>query len=273
MNKTILILFCLGLLSLLSCGGGGSSTSGNKPNTDQYNGSEMPVDWSAVSEEFHPEVFEEEFSSKDLNHIKLSILGISNEVKVTFLEGLTNTGKLKIYRVWAESGNFGRIELDASFNKLKISNYTNNQPYSCSKSIKNRKLVKVSGGCNIFVEVFLPSSAEIEVFSIDKLVSKRFFPMTFDQLLKDIRLGFSQDKMEKIELYLSSYQQSRKTPKLTSLELEKVLKEFSFADKYKYSALKELSVFVTDRENLGRVIDKTFTFSQEREEARRVVGL
>lgn len=64
-----------------------------------------------------------------------------------------------------------------------------------------------------------------------------------------------------------------KSPNITELELEEILKEFRFTDKYKFSALKILHHFVANREKLNSVIENSFTFSFNKEKARRIVDL
>lgn len=275
-SKIILILL---LFLLVSCGGSNNSKKSDDSSGDQGARGErgqatgMPVDWNSVPEKFNPEIVEYQFHTVDLNFIDLSILGVTNQVRVSLSTSLVETGKLKIYRVWGKYASFGRIELNDSFDKLKIENYTGNQPYSCSKAISNRKLVRVEGGCNLYVEVVLPRSSEIEVYSGDNLVSKRYFPMPYGQLIETIDTGFNEDKLEAIENFLASYNATGKVPTLSSIELEDILKEFTFADEYKFSALNKLYRYLVDSEQLGVVIENSFTFSSEREKARRIVGL
>lgn len=283
MRLLLRVMLLTSFLLTTSCGdsGGNSGDSnkidddngGNGPSRSGNQASKMPVDWKSVPSKFNPEIHEEEFSVKDLSFIDLRILGISDEVSVKQSDKLSSMGKLKIYRVWQNTASFGRIEIDASFNKLKVRNYTGGLPYSCSKGITNKQLVDVDGGCNLFVELTLPSSSEIEVYSGDSLVSNRYFPMTFDELLDNVDRGFNEDKIEAVDEFLRTYKQTGKKPKLLSLELEQILKEFTSADKYKFSALKKLYISVSDQENLNEVIENSFTFESDREFARRIVGL
>ena len=279
MTKILKMILVMGLALSISCGDSGDSSK-NK-NANEGNGVRnvpqqtqvIPVNWNTVSKELNPEIIEEEFSAKNLSFVHLDVIGISNEVNVSFSSNLSLVGRLKIYRVWNKFSNFGRIELNTSFDKLKVENYTGNQPYSCSKRIANRQLVSVEGGCNLFVEVVLPTSSEIEVYSGEKLVSQRFFPMSFDNFITGMSRGFDKEKLEMIENFLSSYTQTGKKLNLSSFELEETLKKFSFASDEKFSALRKLHIFITDRENLNKVIENTFSFSSDREKARLIVGL
>jgi len=276
--KILKMIMVLSLALTVSCGGSGDSRK-NK-NANEGNGVRdpgqtqvMPVNWDSISNEFNPEIIEEEFSTTNLSFVKLGVIGISNEVNVSFSNKLSSIGKLKIYRVWNNSANFGQIELNTSFDKLQVENYTGNQPYRCTHVIRNRQLVSVDGGCNLFIEVILPTSSEIEVYSGDKLLSKRFFPMSFDKLIKEISSGFNNEKLEVVENFIASYRQTGKKLKLSSLELEEILKEFTFTNVDKFSALRKLHVHVIDRENLNKVIENTFSFSSDQEKARRIVGI
>src|SRR5690606_35284302 len=106
--------------------------------------------------------------------------------------------------------------------------------------IRNKKISKLKGGCNLYVKVQLPAATEIEVYSESRLVSKRFFPMSVEQLLKQLDSGFNDDKLAAITTFLESYAQARKRPKLAASDQEEILEEFTFADKYKFTALRKL---------------------------------
>ncbi|MDA8792221.1 DUF4476 domain-containing protein [Bacteriovoracaceae bacterium] len=279
-NYLFLIFLCL--FGLVSCGKNNESGTSSKDdddisndgtNVNQQNVQGMHFDWGNVPAQFDPHVHKEEFDSRGLTRLNLMIIGIENAIQVTFSNHLVDRGVIEFYRARNGEGSFGTIRFRENYNNLDVMNYTGNTAYQCSSRVYQRQLIELQGACNLFIRITLPASSQIEIYSSGRIFSKRYSPMGFDQLMERLNSGFNQDKFEAIEEYISSYRQTDRSLSLSSFQLEKILKKFTFTDDFKYSALIELYSYVLDQRNLEQVINNSFSFASNREKAKRMVGI
>lgn len=272
----------IGMVLLVACGGeSGGGSNNNNDGGDSNNGTRTaesaraPLNFEAIDSKYNPHIHEETFSTRNLNKIDLSVLGIKNEVLIERNESLSGEGSLLLYRVWFKTSNYGYLDMKQSFETLKVRNYTGSNPYSCSKRITNGKIKSLNGGCNLYAKLILPKDEKIEVYSNSNLVSSRYFAMTNNELRSSIAdARANEDKIDVIEAYLKSHSETGETPKLLCDDLEQILSDFRAFDDAKFSALKMLHKYVEDRENLEEhVINEVFRFRDDRLRALRIISL
>lgn len=252
-----------------ACGGSPSDgADGNNPaNKPQP---KNRVNWSTVSSDFNPHIDEIDFRTDGFSKINIDAFGFNDDVEVVYSHEITaGEGYVRIYKVWKEQASWGDLRPRPNGDTLDLKSYGT---YQCSIRITNGQIVELKGGCYVRLQVFLPVSAEIEVYNVGKLITKRFFPMSNSDFLKQLDdATWASDKFAVIENYLWSYEGTNKKPSLTAYELGMVIGEFSWK-KEKLKALSRLHSIVSDRENLENMIDENFS-PFERGEARRIVGL
>lgn len=118
---------------------------------------------------------------------------------------------------------------------------------------------------------FLPVGAEIEVYNLTHLITKRFIPIDNESFLDQLDdATWAEDIFTVIENFLASYSGSKK-PSLTTYELGKAFHEFRRSDN-RFKTLRRLQSFVSDRHNLESMIADEFSHF-DRIEARKIVGL
>lgn len=269
MNAKIVlsILFFLFSTQLTSCGSKSESDSGNTKtgfNPDR-------LDWDSIPSEYNPTIRDVGFTYHGIKQIDLNVFGFAKDVEVVYSNKLSsNSGNLRIFRVWKKSASWGDLTPNQKGDELKLINYGSN---SCSIQTKNGAITELEGGCVIRLQVFLPPGAEIEVYNVGQLISKRFFPIdtfTFLENLDDA-FGSTDKKFDVIEEYLLSYKETNKTPSLTSSQLGVVIKEFSYSDD-KFKALRMLHMYVSDKQNLDEMIEDIFNLFDQ-DEAKQIVGI
>lgn len=280
-NLTTIFFICF--FGLVSCGknneSGKSGSGDDEPNYDdgpyvnQQNIQGMHFDWRNVPAQFNPQVFTKEFDSRGLRKIDLMIVGIVDEINVTYDNNLFDRGIIEIYRVRSGNGSFGTVSSRFMRDKLNVINYARNPEYNCLSRVHNRQLIELQGACNLFVRVVLPTSSQIEVYSRGRIYSKRFSPMGFEQLMDRLNTDFNQNKLEAVEEYISSHKQINRPLQLSSFQLEQVLRKFTFTDDFKYTALLELYPYVSDQRNVEQAINNSFSFPSYRDKAKRMVGI
>lgn len=252
------------LLGLAACGGSGNSDKGPAPSEDKG------VRWQAVSSEFNPTIEEMELETSEVERIELSLFGSADDVVVKYSKRLPEDGGLlRIYKVWKDSVSWGQLQARQDEETLSLAN---SGTYQCSIQVKNGRITALEGGCHVRIEVVLPGGREIEVYGEGRLLSKRFFPLSSPAFLEAFDdATWADDKFAVIADYLKSYKETGKRPKLLAAELGEVIGDFSWAEE-KFKALRKLHRHVTDRENLGAMIDEEFGFF-DREKARDIAGI
>lgn len=257
----------LSLSLLLGCSGG--SGEGKAGNPDQP-APKLRVNWNSIPSEFNPSVDELNFNGADFERIKLNIVGFDNDVEVVYSDSMTaGAVSVRVYKVWKKNASFGNISTKSSGKNLDI---YNTGSYACSIKINNGNITELEGGCYIRLQILLPTNAQIEVYNVGKLITKRFIPIDNATFLKDFSNAIrTDDKFMVIEDFVKSYEASGKTPSITSDELGKVIKDF-IRKEDKLTVLRRLHVFTSDRQNLSGMIDDVFSYF-DRDEAKRVAGL
>ncbi len=267
--KACFLLLGLSIL-LASCGGSKSGSDGG----DSGGGGEKPrraayVNWEAVDSKFNPKVDEIGFQTDGVAKINVDAFSFDRDFEVIYAKDLRpDMGYLRVFKVWAKSVEWYDVKTSRSGQNLDLKNYG---MYKCSIRVQNGEITALEGGCYVRLQVVLPVGSEIEVYNLGHLMTQRFIPMDNQSFLEQLdRASWAKDKFAVIEDFLASYTGSRK-PSVTSSELGKAIHEFSFTEE-KFKALKRLHSIVSDRQNLGTMIENEFSFF-DREEARKIVGL
>ncbi len=263
----VLVLSLLVPLVFLSACGGDSGSNGNEggpaPQSNRIN-------WENVPTEFHPTIEDVKFSTSGIDTVKVDAFGFTNDAEVVYSDEVpAATGYVRIFKVWKKSASWGSV---SPYVQGATVNIRSQGTYQCSIRIRNGQIIELEGGCYVRLQVFLPRAAEIEVYNVGQLISKRFIPISAETLLKNIDHAVGvDDKFASIDDFLNSYAGLSKVPTLTSVQLGEVIGEFSWKEE-KLKALRMLHAFVTDRENLRQMIEKKFSMF-EREEAFAIVGI
>lgn len=238
-------------------------TPDTKPNPNRVN-------WQAVPSQFHPETKDIAFTTNaSIEKIVVDTFGDDN-VEVVYSNTMAaGSGILRMYSVWNESAVWGSTAVRTESKAVRLQS---SGQYQCSIKVENGSITALKGGCYVLQQVILPTGSTIEVYKGDELISKRFIAMSNDTFMEQIdRASFDKDRQAVIADYLKSYQDVGRAPQLTAAALGKVLHPFSFKDA-KMQALSQLHVYVTDRQNLGQMIDNEFSYF-DRQDARKIVGL
>lgn len=251
---------CSGSSGSSGAGGGGNT----KPQRPDY------VNWDSVPTEFNPSIDEVKFqTTNNLEKIHVDFFGFNEDVDVIYTNDLsTGNGLIKIFKVYAKSASWGRVNSESVGKNLEIKSYGT---YQCSIRIENQQIQALEGGCFVRVQILLPIGSELEVYNLGELISERFIPMTNEDFLKRIDdADFSDDKFAVIETFLASYTGTKK-PALASRELGTIINEFMQSSE-KFQVLRRLQLVVSDRQNLRAMIEREFGYF-DREEALKIVGL
>ena len=267
MNKSFKLIFLLVTVVFAGCNGSKSDEKNGDSVTEQQ---KRRIDWASVPREFNPEVFEENFQTNNTNRIYIDMFGFKDDVEVVYTNTLAQgQGYLKIYSVFKDSGSKGSFSSTTNGESLMLNRYGT---YQCSIKTENNKISALKGLCFVRLQVFLPAGSEIEIYNIKQLITKRFIPIDSETFLKNFKdASFKEGKMATINDYLSSYEGMTKAPQLTSNQLGIVIDGFSWKEE-QFEALRKLHMYVSDRQNLGAMIDKEVS-SFDREEAKRICGL
>lgn len=257
--KNILVL-CL-FSGIVACGD--SNKNAEPPDSEAFN-------WDTISSEFNPQIETIEDTLGNAKTISLNLFGF-NDVRLRYSSDLIpGAYRLQLYTV----------NKDARTSLRGVNARTEDQTlylgkrgyYECSYSTTNGTISSVKGACYVRVILTLPAGAEVEVYNLDQLISRRFFPMTNEAFLKALQDAWpSSKKTAVVETYLESYRNLRKAPSLSCNEMYKILGNFIY-DGEKLEVLRLLHAYVSDREGLSELIDRNFSFG-EKEKARRIVGL
>lgn len=228
------------------------------------------LQWESIPSEFNPRVQDEKFSTADIQRIKMDIFDFKRDVEVVYSPDIPkDSGVLRLFSVFKDSASFGGLDVKAEEKNLHLKRYGT---YQCAIKVVNGQITELKGGCYVRLQVFLPPGAEIEVYNVGTLISKRFIPVDVKTFLENIdQARQTEEKFTVIEEFLNSYNGTSKQPTLLAAELGQVIHKFNFAQE-KFRALRRLHALVTDRDNLKTMIESEFSYF-DREEARRIVGL
>lgn len=266
---SLVVLGLLGALTITAC----SSDNDDKKSDNPSDPGVQRVHWDSIPSEYSPRKESFNLQLQSTQKIQMDLFGFTNDVQIHYSDSLpADAGSIDLFTVSKDSKHSLsglNIDEDLSTKSLKLNRYGS---YECSIRIRNGKIAELKGACYIRVLLTLPKNAEIEVYNVGKLITKRFIAIDNGTFLKDLdRASFQEDKEAVIESYLESYRATGKTPVLTSGELAKAIQEFTRTEG-KFIALRKLHAYVTDRENLGQMIEDEFSYF-DRDEAKRIVGL
>ncbi len=263
MNQLFKFIILALALGLTACGDSG----GNKSDDSNSGG----VRWEKIPATFNPNLETIETQLYNVQKIQMNLFGFRQDVRLQFSNELSqNQLVVQLYTVSKDartslSGIDSRVEGDT----LELRKYGS---YECSIKTSNGEVTAVKGACYIRVVLTLPAQSEIEVYNVGNLISKRYFAMDNGTFLKELdRASFDPEKLAVIDSYLASYQAIGRSPTLLAEELGNAINEFPFAEK-KFIVLTKLHRFVSDRENLRKMIDDKFSFF-DRDKAYKIAGL
>lgn len=262
--KILSVLFCCGLVA---CGNSDSTDKNGGTVTEQE---KNRINWDAIPSQYNPKIIEENFQTVNSDRIYVDMFSFKDDVEVVYTDSLAQgQGYLKIYTVFKDSGSTGSFNSSKNGSTLMLNRYGQ---YQCSIKTENNSISNLKGLCFIRLQIFLPAASEIEVYNVKQLITKRFIPIDSETFLKNFKdASFKEGKMATINDFVSSYSGMSKSPQLTSSQLGIVIDDFSWKEE-QFEALRKLHIYVTDRQNLGAMIDKEInTF--DREEAKRICGL
>ena len=262
----VLFLTAALVIGSVGCSGGGDSANsqGSKPTPANR------VDWSAVPSEYNPKIVDTEFRTDGFEKIRVDAFSYKGDAEVVYTNDVSpGSGYLRLYTVYKDSASWGSLQPRPNGTALDLINYGS---YQCSIRVANGRITDLKGGCYVRLQVLLPVGSEIEVYNVGQLITKRFIPIKTDEFLNMIDSAtWAADKFAVIENFLASYRGISMKPSLTSRQLGDVVGEFSWKEE-KNKVLGRLHSIVSDRENLGKMIEDKFSYF-DREEARRIVGL
>ena len=236
----------LSLLLLTACDIEIENSDSKKKSKKSVTRSQNRINWSKVSSEFNPSVEEIGFQTSGFEKLSINAFGFDEDVEIVYLPDLqTETGYVRIFKVWKEFASWGDTQARARGTSLDVSSYGS---YQCSIRITNGKITALKGGCYVRLQIFLPIGSELEVYNVGQLISKRFVPMDTETFIDQIEDAIRSD--DKFVVVIDEFIRSED----------------------RFRALRRLHPFVSDRENLNAMIESEFSFF-EREEAKKIVGL
>jgi hypothetical protein len=269
-SKLIASVFFLSVLTACGAnvhiGNGKGDDTGTQPQTNPDR-----LNWAAVSSEFNPEVVDTSFRTDGIAKIDLHLFEFERDGSVIYSNAIpANTGLLKVYRVWKKSASWGRLlQTTTNDRRLKLED---EGEYMCSIRIQNGAITALEGGCYVRVELYLPIGSTIEAYNGEKLLTQRFIPVTNEEFLKSIDNAMRpEEKFAVLNDYLDSYTAIRSRASLTATQAGQAIGQFVWADD-KFKALGLLNSTISDRENIGKMIDDKFSYF-DREKARQIAGI
>lgn len=267
--KVVLII----LSSITFLAGCGGSSSGSADDDNNQRNKPTPtnrVNWSTVPTEYNPKTEDVEFRTSGYEKINIDAFGFKDDVEVIYTNEVpAASGFLRLFKVYKDSASWGSLQPRSNGTTLDLKSYGT---YKCSIRITNGQITDLQGGCYVRLQVFLPVGSEIEVYNVGELITKRFIPISAEDFLKQLdNTNRAADKFAVIESFLESYNGMNKKPSLTAKQLGIVVDEFFYKEE-KFKVLQRLHSIVSDRENLGKMIEDEFNYF-DRDEARRIVGL
>ncbi len=259
MLRALLIILFFGLVA---CGAG---------DTKKGDGTESEnINWGSVPAEFNPQVENFENALNRVQKIHVNLFGFQ-DVRVRYSKELPQSlYRLDLYTVSKDARtSVSGVDTDYDENVLRIRKFGN---YECTLATDGKNIKSVKGACYVHVILTLPYGAEVEVYNVDRLLTRRFFAIDNRTFIENLKRAWPVErKFEVIKSYLDSYRQVGKKPSLNCSELDVILDTFSWADE-KFEVLRKLHGYVSDREGLPAVIDDNFSYF-DRDKARRIVGI
>lgn len=258
--KLLLSLFLS--MGLVACGDS-SKKSATEEQTRRLN-------WAAIPAEFNPRISEEDFQTDQVNRIYVDMFGFKDDVEVVYSNSIGNgQGYVRIFTVSKDGGGDGNFNASRSGQNLQLNRYGT---YQCSMKTENGSIAQLKGLCIVRLQIVLPTGAEIEVYNLKKLVSRRFIAMDSETFIRNFKdASFAADKKAAIEDYLDSHRATNKSPQLTAAQLGIVVDGFNWKEE-QFEALRKLHAYVWDRENLRAMIEREFSYFDQ-DEARRICGV
>lgn len=267
---TALLKICilsLTVTTLVACSD--SSDDSKKEGGKVYQDS---VNWNSIPAEYSPREERIDIELRGTEKIQLDLFGFQKDVRLQYSKDMPqNNMSLQLFTVRKDAKTYlGGANTAYNDSTLRIYNQGS---YQCNMSITNRKITGLEGACYVRAIVTLPAGAEIEVYNVGQLLSRRFFAMSVQDLFKGLDEAWSskEKKMAVIASFLESYRIVGKKTQMTANDLGRVTEHFSFAEE-KFEVLKKLHTTVYDRENLHQMIEDKFNYF-DRERARQIVGL
>lgn len=262
-----LCILSLTLTILLAC-----SDSGNDSKKDGDRVSQDSVNWDSIPAEFSPREERIDIELRGSEKVQIDLFGFQKDVRLQYSKDMPqNSMSLQLFTVRKDAKTY-LGGANSAYNDRTLRIY-NQGSYQCSMLTTNRRITGLEGACYVRVIVTLPAGAEIEVYNVGQLLSRRFFAMSVQDLLKGLEEAWSSrdKKMAIIASFLESYRIVGKRAQMTANDLGQVIGNFSFAAD-KIEALEKLHAAVYDRENLYQMIEDKFAYL-DRERARQIVGL
>lgn len=269
-NIRTLILISLAILTA-ACGNSSNNVSGEEKRDIQgQDSNRIRVNWENIPAEFNPRISDYKFNLGLFKRIKVNVFSFADDIEVVYTRQTPrDLGMLRLYTVFKNKASFGNINFRNGNDVFEISSYG---LYQCSKKITNGNLVELDGGCYLRVQIVLPEGAQVEVYNIRKLLTKRFYPVDTVTFMRNFsEVSSRNEKFAVIDDYINSYAEMNSTPSLYTRQLQLVIEDFMGSDD-KLNAFSKLQQFVVDREKLPGMIDNVFSFS-DAEKARRIIGI
>ncbi|MFN8790941.1 MAG: DUF4476 domain-containing protein [Bdellovibrionales bacterium] len=228
------------------------------------------VNWSTVPSKFNPDLHHLTIRTKSVDRIDLDIFKFIDDVEVlTSADVPTDSALLRLFWVSLIPDMRPELKVEVKGRRLSVSGV--GQP-TCLIRIREGQIEALEGGCYVRLQILFPPKARVEAYNLGKLLTSRFIPLTFEELISGLaKAEASFRKFAWIREYLLSYTSNSKTPTMTTEQLGFVLDFFSDR-RERLAVLDQLHRILTDRNNIPSFIDKKFHPS-DRDEARAIVGL
>jgi hypothetical protein len=221
-------------------------------------------------------------SSKEVRRVNINLIGVSN-VTLQPHKSYSEIG-LRITAVADTQGGvqnlFAKIastitnesNSDSRWESLHFVNMGSIITYNCSIRKVNGKVTAVKGECYDSAILEIPAGQAVEVYQNGRLLSEQVIPWTSQELIRALNgLSRDGDKLSSIQTHIDTYARLKRPLVISSRDLGEVIKAVTFSSEKK-SAFKLIYKYTGDKENLGAVIDDTFSHFDARD-MRKLAGL
>lgn len=228
------------------------------------------VNWSTVPPEFNPDLHHLSVPTKSIQRLDLDIYKFADDVEVvTSADVPADWALLRLFWVSSNPEMRPKLKVERDGPRTKISGV---DQLACLIRIREGQIESLEGGCYVRLQIVFPPKARVEVYNLGKLLTDRFVPLSFEELMSGLaKAETSNKKFAWIREYLVSYTSNSKIPTMTTEQLGFVLDFFSNR-RERLEVLSELHRTLTDRNNLPSFIERKF-HPNDRDEARSIVGL
>jgi hypothetical protein len=253
------------ILSTLIIGCGSSPDD-----TGTVTGFKNRVKWASIPSEFNPQVSDLTFNTSGIETVRMNIFGFAADVEVVYSQNVpAGQAYLRTYKVSKNAATWAPINSTVNGKSLSLTALGN---YACKINVENGQIKELDGGCYIRMQVLLPADSDLAVYNLNQLISTKSRLATTDELIINLRNAtWVGDKRVILNDFLESYNKAGKQPVFTSTQLGSVVHNFDLTtDKLK--VLRRLNGFVSDRQNLGSMIDQEFP-EHARGDARVAAGI